>query len=218
MRTSNEGKVEILGHEGISLSKYKDSVGVWTIAGGITKTEIPDLASWPLSKTITMQQVFEMLEKALIPYEDELNKYLTKSIPQTQYDALVSWSYNVGWGWDKKASVIGLINRGASGQSLYDALMLYNKPKEDIPRRVKEAKLLRDGVYSEGGKADLFPVSSNGYPMYSKGRVINVWQYIPHTSSTMPTIPAVSPSQQKGAEIKPSLIAAALTWFTGANR
>ena len=33
MKTSNEGKVEIIGHEGIALSKYKDSVGVWTIAG-----------------------------------------------------------------------------------------------------------------------------------------------------------------------------------------
>ena len=183
MKTSNEGMVEILGHEGICLSKYKDSVGVWTIAGGATRTEIPDLASWPLSKTLTMQEAFELFSKSIVRYENAINKALDKPVPQHMFDALVSWCYNVGVGWAPKSTVIKLINQGVSGQKLYSALMIYNKPKEIVGRRVKEAILLTKGTYSNGGKALLFPVNSKGIPVYGKGKQINVWEYISHSSS-----------------------------------
>lgn len=206
MKTSNEGKVEIIGHEGICLSKYKDSVGVWTIAGGATKTEIPDLASWSLSKTLTMKEAFELFGKSIVKYENAINKALTRPIAQTQFDALVSWCYNVGVGYtspvyDKKgnmirdtATVLKLINKGASGVELYRALMMFLKPPEITGRRTKEATLLAYGKYSNGGKALLFPVSSRGYPIYKKGTSINVWQYIPHTDTVEPFLPKVTPS------------------------
>ncbi|MEP2947392.1 MAG: hypothetical protein ABJN11_14115 [Lentilitoribacter sp.] len=37
MKTSERGLAEIASHEGIVMSKYKDSVGVWTIGIGHTK-------------------------------------------------------------------------------------------------------------------------------------------------------------------------------------
>jgi len=203
MKTSNEGKVEIIGHEGICLSKYKDSVGVWTIAVGATRSEIPDLASWPLSKTLTMKEAFDLFSKSLTKYEDAVNKSLTKPIKQCQFDALVSWCYNVGVGYtrpvyDKKgnmlrdtATVIRLINKGVSGADLYKALMMYRKPPEITGRRIKEANLLAYHKYSNNGKALLFPVSSKGYPIYSKGIAINVWQYISHTDTKEPQVPEV---------------------------
>lgn len=208
MKTSNEGKVEIIGHEGICLSKYKDSVGVWTIAVGATRSEIPDLASWPLSKVLTMKEVFELFGKSLVKYEDAVNKALTRVIPQYQFDALVSWCYNVGVGYtkpvyDKKgnmtrdtATVLRLLNKGASGAELYKALMMYRKPPEITGRRTKEANLLAYGKYSGEGKALLFPVSSRGYPMYTKAKSINVWQYIPYTTEE-PSIPEVESEKTK---------------------
>lgn len=203
MKTSNKGLVELVCHEGIALSKYKDSVGVWTIGVGSTVTEIPDIASWPLSKTITIQEAFDIFTKSMSSYENELNKYITKQIPQYQYDALASWCYNVGIGWIKKATVIKLINQGASDGQLYDALMMYKSPPEVIGRRKKEALLLSKGLYSEGGKATLFPVSSKGYPMYGKGTVINVWEHINVGSEVAPTVPVVAKSEEKAAETKP---------------
>lgn len=217
MKTSNEGKVEIIGHEGIALSKYKDSVGVWTIAGGATRSEIPDIASWPLSKTISMQEAFDLFGRSIVKYETAVNKALTRPILQTQFDALVSWCYNVGVGYtravyDKNgnmtrdvATVLKLLNKGASGVDLYKALMMYRNPPEIIGRRTKEANLLAYGKYSNDGKALLFPVSSSGYPMYKKGTVINVWQYIPHTNSEEPSIPEVLPEEERVLETKPSL-------------
>lgn len=214
MRTSNEGKVEIIGHEGIALSKYKDSVGVWTIAGGATRTEIPDLASWPLSKTITMQEAFDLFGRSIVKYENAVNAALTHNITQYQFDALVSWCYNVGVGWVKKASVIKLINQEASPKQLYNALLMFNKPKEIIGRRTKEANLLAYGKYSNDGKAMLFPVSRSGYPIYKKGTIINVWQYISHTSEEPPTIPEVHPDEEHQLETKPSLLQRGLSILT----
>lgn len=218
MRTSNEGKVEIIGHEGICLSKYKDSVGVWTIGVGATVSEISDLASWPLSRTITMQEAFDLFSKSLSKYEKAINTALTRSIPQYQFDALVSWCYNAGVGYthpvyDKKgnmirdvASVIKLLNvGGVAPEVLRKALLLYDKPKEILGRRTKEANLIAYGTYSENGQANLFPVSSSGYPVYSKGKTVNVWKYIPHTSEEPLLIPEVSLSEGKRLSTKPSL-------------
>lgn len=213
MKISNEGLVELVGHEGVCLSKYKDSVGVWTIGIGATKTEIPDLALWSLTKAITVQQAFELLSKSIVKYEDAINNALVRPILQTQFDALVSWCYNVGVGWAKKATVIELLNHEEYKRKdpehqkmLYNALMMFRKPPEILNRRSKEARLLAYGKYSNDGKALLFPVSSNGYPMYGKGTTINVWQYIPHTSTEEPKPVEVPPEEEKQLETRPSLL------------
>ena len=205
MRTSNEGKVEIVGHEGIALSKYKDSVGVWTIGIGATRSEIADLSAWPLSKTITIQEAFDLFSRSIVKYEDAINKALARPIDQYQFDALVSWCYNVGVGWVPKATIIKLVNQDASPKELYNALLMFRKPPEIIGRRIKEANLLAYGKYGENGRALLFPVSSSGYPMYTKGASINVWQYIPHTASAEPFVLIVPVAEQKAAENKPGL-------------
>lgn len=215
MHTSNKGKVEIIGHEGICLSKYLDSVGVWTIAGGATRTEIPDLAAWPLDKKITLQEAFELFGHSIVKYENAINKALTRSIPQYQFDALVSWCYNVGVGWPAKATVIKLVNQGASPESLRNALLIYRKPKEIIARRTKEANLLAYGKYSNEGKALLFPVSSRGYPMYGKGTTINVWEYIKDTSEIPPEHVEVHVEDEKSFETKPSLLQRFNNWVMG---
>ena len=218
MKMSNKGIVELVGHEGICLSKYRDSVGVWTIGVGATRTEIPDLASWPLSKTITMEDAFSLLGRSLLKYEIAVSNSLTREIAQTQFDALVSWCYNVGVGYTKPvrnrkgemtrnvASVIRLLNSGASGAELYRALMLYKKPPEIIERRRKEASLLAYGTYSNDGKALLFPVSSSGYPIYSRGKSINVWEHVMLTSEVEPEPTEVATEEEKKLESRPSFL------------
>lgn len=180
MHVSREGLIEIASHEGICLSKYKDSVGVWTIGIGATRTEIPDIAKWPMDKTITVQEAFDLMARGMYKYENAIRKALKRDIPQYAFDALVSWAYNVGGGWAKRATVIKLINKGVplSDRRIYNALMMYKKPPEIVGRRRKEAKLLTTGKYSNKGKVLLFPVSRSGRPIYRKGKQIDVTKYI----------------------------------------
>ena len=177
---SLDGKIELIGHEGICLQLYLDSVGVRTIGAGATVTEIPNIKSLPWSYTITMKEAMELFSKSLEKYENAIRKNLKVSVSQTMFDALVSWAYNVRIGWAPKAQVIKLINQGVKDKNrLYNALMQYNKPPEIKGRRAKEAKLLTTGVYSNGGKALLFPVNPKTHkPQYAKGVQINVKEYL----------------------------------------
>lgn len=184
MTMSNEGLAFLAGLEGIALSKYKDSVGVWTIGIGATRTEIPDIGKWPLTRKITVEEAFALLRQGIKKYERAINRNIAVDLQQHEFDALVSWCYNVGTGWAKKATVIKLLNKGVRGQRIYDALMMYKKPKEIIGRRKKEAKLLTTGAYSGNGKASIFPVSKRGYPVYSRGRTINVYRYLPSAETS----------------------------------
>lgn len=205
MRTSDRGIVEIIGHEGIALTKYNDMVGkgytimpggkkrrgTLTIGAGLTKTEIPDLAQWPWQKEISMSEAMELKLKALKRYEDALNDAIKVKIPQHVFDALVSWCYNVGVGWTGKfghpqATLIKRLNRGESLKRVAEALMRFKKPRAIIGRRKKEAKLLEHGIYSNDGKAALIPVSMKGYPMYRQAKTINVWDYIEKAKAEKP--------------------------------
>lgn len=178
MRTSELGMIELIGHEGICMSKYKCSSGVWTIGAGATKTELPDLPNWPLHKTLTMPEVLALFRKSLRRYELAISNALKVEVKQHVFDALVSWCYNVGVGWARKATVIKLINQGVTDpKRLYNALMRYNKPKAIIGRRRKEALLLSTGRYQNQGRALIFPVK-NGYPRYSLGKSVNVHQLL----------------------------------------
>lgn len=190
MITSLRGMIEIAQSEGICLSKYKDSVGVWTIGLGSTRSDIPDLNSWPMDKKITIEQAFEMFQLHLKKYEQALNKHLKRQIKQYEFDALVSWCYNVGPGWLKTATVIRRINNGESGKRLYDALMMYQKPIEIKERRKREANLLAYGDYDYGGPnlVNLFPVSSSGRPMYNRGKLVDPLLYLKPYNPPAPTI------------------------------
>lgn len=178
MKMSREGLAELAGHEGIALTKYKDSVGVWTIGLGATRTEFPDIASWPMDKSITIEEAFQLLKQHVVRYENAINKALIREIKQHQFDALVSWCYNVGTGWANKASVIKGLNRGADNSYLSATLLMFSKPIEIIGRRKKEAKLLTTGIYQNKGLVTIFPVSPKGRPQYEHGRVINALEYI----------------------------------------
>lgn len=204
MQISEKGLVELAGHEGICLSKYKDSVGVWTIGVGATRSEIPDIASWPLDKTITLPEALDLFKRSIKKYENAINVNLLRRIPQTSFDALVSWCYNVGTGWVRKSTVMKRINAGEYGQPLYDALMQYNRPTEIIGRRRKEAILLRDGRYSNNGKVLLFPVSTKGYPIYKAGKIIDL-----NIEGTV-VPPPFTPEQAEEANI--NLIGKAILW------
>ncbi len=180
MQTSKKGLIELAGHEGIALSKYYDSVGIPTVGIGATSTEIPDLALWPLTRKITLEEAFTLFKSSIRRYEKAINQAIPNPIPQHQFDALVSWCYNVGTGWAKKATVIRLINQGERKRgALYAALMQFNKPPEIKGRRKKEAILLSTGNYSNNGIVTVFPVSTKGTPLYGRGKNIDATPYIP---------------------------------------
>ncbi|MBC8581103.1 lysozyme [Zhenhengia yiwuensis] len=110
MKISEVGVNLIKSFEGCSLKAYKCPAGVWTIGWGTTE---PINGVKPHEgMIITQQQADELLIKNLKDYENAVNKYVTYSINQNQFDALVSFAYNCGNGALKTSTLLKKLNAG----------------------------------------------------------------------------------------------------------
>lgn len=92
---SNYGINLIKRFEGCRLSAYKDAVGVITIGYGWTKPI--DGKALTMGTTITRAKADALLKEGLKSYEQKVLKYDSRyHWNQNQFDALVSFAYNIG--------------------------------------------------------------------------------------------------------------------------
>ena len=90
MRTSQNGIDLIKQFEGCRLSAYQCAAGVWTIGYGHT-------AGVRKGQIITQIQAESLLKDDLCQFEQKIMKYDSKyHWNQNQFDALVSFAFNVG--------------------------------------------------------------------------------------------------------------------------
>jgi len=89
MKISEEGLALIKKFEGLELNAYKCPAGVWTIGYGHTKGVQEGMV-------ISEETANEMLVEELEEYENYIRNMVHCSLSQNQFDALVSWVYNLG--------------------------------------------------------------------------------------------------------------------------
>lgn len=185
---STRGMIEIMSHEGICLDPYLDSVGVWTIGVGQTKSD--DIDPRTVGK-LTLQQAIDLFKRKIKQYTKAVDA-LGLGLTQYQYDALTSFCYNVGPGNLNK------LCRGRSLSQIGAAIMLYTIPPEITERRQKEQDLFKAGKYSNtDGKVLVFPVVNNK-PRYGAGKLIDVRPYFtPVAPALPPDLPPVIPAEPK---------------------
>lgn len=82
---------------------YRDAIGVWTIGYGHTTTA-------KSGQVITAQQAEELLKNDLKTAERAVKSYVTTTITQGMYDALVSFTFNVGSGNLQKSTLLKKVN------------------------------------------------------------------------------------------------------------
>lgn len=171
MQISNRGLIEIASHEGVCLRPYRDSVGVLTIGVGHTAAAgPPDPALFPTSDDQAIGAMFSIFRNDLAKVEEEVNALVRVPLKQHQFDALCSFHFNTG-GLGRAALRVALNNRDYDGAA--NGFMGWTKPPEIIGRRRKEQALFRDGLYSSGGKVNVFPVNARQQPVYSQGKMVD---------------------------------------------
>ena len=105
MKTSQYG-IDLIKHfEGCELKAYKCPAGVWTIGYGHTKGVQPG-DEW------SEDHADHMLQVELEEYEGYVDKYVTAPLGQNQFDALVSWTYNLGGGNLSASTMLKVLNAG----------------------------------------------------------------------------------------------------------
>lgn len=90
MRTSDAGIALLKEHEGLRLKSYKDIAGVWTIGYGHTGPEVGP------GQEITKEEAEELLVADLRLREAAVGRLIEVSLNQNEFDALVSFTYNLG--------------------------------------------------------------------------------------------------------------------------
>ncbi|KTI36939.1 lysozyme [Enterobacter cloacae] len=94
MQTSDKGIALIKQFEGCKLTAYQDSVGVWTIGYGWTQPV--DGKPIRAGMTIKQETAERLLKTGLVSYERDVSRLVKVGMTQGQFDALVSFTYNLG--------------------------------------------------------------------------------------------------------------------------
>ena len=97
MKLSDQGIALIKSFEGLRLNAYQDAAGIWTIGYGSTRY-INGTAIKPGDHLTGIPQANELFKVTLSRYVNAVNNGVTVSLSQNQFDALVSFVYNVGTG------------------------------------------------------------------------------------------------------------------------
>lgn len=103
MKYSDAGLALTQHFEGCRLNAYQDSVGVWTIGFGHTAGVHPGMSC-------TQQQAEEWLQSDIHWAEYAVNKYVTAPLTQSEFDALVDFTFNLGVGNFVHSTLLRLLN------------------------------------------------------------------------------------------------------------
>lgn len=201
MRTSQNGINLIKQFEGCRLIAYKCAAGVPTIGYGHT-------AGVKMGQTITQVQAESYLKDDLMKYETKVMKYYDKyRFNQNEFDALVSFAYNIG-------SIDQLTAGGTRSRKVIAEKMLsYCKAAGKantglLKRRQKERALF------------LAPVSCTGATMQAAGTKdnrteqkaepahvqLNYRQYNTYTVTASSLIVRTKPKLKNGAVVKGTML------------
>lgn len=105
LKISAEGLALIKKFEGCELTAYQCSAGVWTIGYGHTKSVTEGME-------ITNDIANEMLEAEVCEYENYINEHVSVPLEQNQFDAMVSWVYNLGPANLVSSTLLKVLNAG----------------------------------------------------------------------------------------------------------
>jgi lysozyme len=152
MRTSERGRRLIEQFEGLRLSAYQDATGVWTIGYGHTGPV--NGVSLRAGMHITEQTADRLLVDDLATAEATVRLAVSVPLTQEQFDALVSWTFNLGFGALVGSTMLRRINEGKWSEAA-DQLLLWDhaggqKLAGLTKRRWTEHDLFLHGVYPDG--------------------------------------------------------------------
>ena len=91
--------------EGLRLDAYRCPAGKWTIGYGST-------AGVRQGMSITADEADDLLDRDLQFFEAGVEKAVKVKIRQSQFDALVSFAFNLGLGSLKKSTLLKKLNAG----------------------------------------------------------------------------------------------------------
>jgi lysozyme len=137
VKTSELGLKKLIAREGVRTKAYKDSVGIWTIGVGHTSAAGPPEVHPGLE--LSVSEINEVLARDIVKFEDAVKRNVKVPLEQHEFDALVSFVFNIGEGGFRKSKTLKLLNAGQK-EAAGKAMMGWVKPPEITGRRKSEVQ------------------------------------------------------------------------------
>jgi lysozyme len=144
MKMSDAGISLLKSFEGCKLKAYRDIVGVLTIGYGSTGPHVFE------GLTITQDEADDLLKRDLVRFEDGVTSLVKVPINQFQFDALVSFAYNVGLSALKNSTLLRKLNAGDTNGASVQFLVWNRAGGREVSgltrRRQAEKELFTRGI------------------------------------------------------------------------
>lgn len=127
-KTGQSGKSLIKEFEGFRSIAYICPAGVVTVGYGTTQIFGKPVQ---LGTQITTDEAERFLEEDLKKFETAINKNVVVELTQNQFDALVSFVYNVGIGNFTKSTLLKKLNAGKLSEAA-DEFLKWNKANKKV--------------------------------------------------------------------------------------
>ena len=175
-RIGQAGLDLIKQYEGCRLAAYRCAAGVWTIGYGHT-------AGVHSGMTITQAQADAYLQQDIAKFEGYVNNPayvpITANLNQNQFDALVSFAFNLGAGNLRK------LCKGRTAAQIAQAMTQYCKANGKVLAGLRRRRAAEQALFNKPVSAATPAQNQNteDYNMKtikkgSKGNAVKVWQII----------------------------------------
>lgn len=126
MKVSKQGLEVIKKHEGYKNKPYLCPAGIPTIGYG--NTYYPDGSKVKLTDKPLTKDIADVLLRLVVEdFEECVNKHVKSDINQNQFDALVSFAYNLGCGNLKKSTLLKKVNLNPCDISISNEFAKWDK-------------------------------------------------------------------------------------------
>jgi lysozyme len=145
-KISKKGLDLIKKFEGLKLKPYLCSAGVPTIGYGNTLYENGKKVS--LKDTIiTEQRATELLSNSLQNLEQHVDSFCRDDINQNQFDALVSFAFNLGPYNLKSSTLLKKVNKNPNDPTIRDEFMRWTKAGGKVLKGLVERRQCEADLY-----------------------------------------------------------------------
>jgi len=150
MKTSQQGKEFIKSFESLQLKAYKCSAGVPTIGYGHTKGVTMDMV-------IDESEANKLLDEDVAQFDLDLNKKLPKKVRQNQWDALISFIFNLGMGAFLGSTLYKKLKADPEDPTIPNEFLKWDKARVNgelvalkglTRRRAAEAMMYKQNIYT----------------------------------------------------------------------
>ncbi|HEU0184897.1 MAG TPA: lysozyme [Blastocatellia bacterium] len=141
LRISPKGLDLIKRFEGLRLEVYLDTVGIKTAGYGTTGHGVAEMT---VGAPITQAQADAWIAEDARAFESAVNAFVKVPLNQNQFDALVSFVYNLGANALKSSTLLRLLNVGAAEAAAEEFLKWTKAGGRRLPGLVKRRSAERE--------------------------------------------------------------------------